>query len=422
MKKILCFFIVVSILLTGCTQQPNAQRGSEDQDQYNTILSKNGELSIVTKPENLYINRGVITKMPKYYGSEKSFSVDIRSGDLTKLDLSNNYNDLMHADFDSKTQWPSNLPEGFDPQEIMELGSNPGLGLYDIHKKGITGKGIGIAIIDGSLLVDHIEYKDQLKLYEEIHLLNGDTASMHGPAVASIAVGKTVGVAPEADLYYIACTHAVYKEEGGFEFDLKWYSKSIDRIIEINRTLPNENKIRVISISFGIKSGPKGMKNVLNSIKRAEKEGIHTVFVGSNKFSGLGRDPLKSADNSTSFTEGKILQKLIKTGYESSNEHWKNQIKLKYGDSIFVPMDSRCFASPTGNNDYVFNRIGGCSWTVPYVAGLYALACQVNENVTPETFWKEASNTADILKYNNEEKLGLLVNPKNLLEKIEKLK
>ena len=28
-------------------------------------------------------------------------------------------------------------------------------------------------------------------------------AQMHGPAVSSIAVGKTVGVAPEADLYYI---------------------------------------------------------------------------------------------------------------------------------------------------------------------------------------------------------------------------
>ncbi len=64
---------------------------------------------------------------------------------------------------------------------------------------------------------------------------------MHGPAVASIAVGKNVGVAPEADLYYIAETHGVFKEDG-FDWDLYWIAKSIDRIIEINRTLPMDKK------------------------------------------------------------------------------------------------------------------------------------------------------------------------------------
>ena len=44
-------------------------------------------------------------------------------------------------------------------------------------------------------------------------------------------------------------------------------------------------------------------------------------------------------------------------------------------------MDSRCTASPTGINDYVYYREGGMSWTVPYLAGLYALACQVNPDI-----------------------------------------
>lgn len=33
-----------------------------------------------------------------------------------------------------------------------------------------NGIGIGIAIIDQSLLTDHVEYKDRLRLYEEIGL------------------------------------------------------------------------------------------------------------------------------------------------------------------------------------------------------------------------------------------------------------
>jgi subtilisin family serine protease len=88
----------------------------------------------------------------------------------------------------------------------MELGKNPGLDIRQLHEQGITGRGVGIAIIDQTLLVDHQEYVNQLRLYEEGSDIQGGwlQTQMHGPAVASIAVGKTTGVAPEADLFYIA--------------------------------------------------------------------------------------------------------------------------------------------------------------------------------------------------------------------------
>ena len=57
----------------------------------------------------------------------------------------------------------------------MEIGKNPGLNIRKLHKEGLTGKGIGIAIIDQNLLVDHSEYKDQLRMYEEIHIQKSDT-------------------------------------------------------------------------------------------------------------------------------------------------------------------------------------------------------------------------------------------------------
>lgn len=161
----------------------------------------------------------------------------------------------------------------------MELGKNPGLEIRELHKLGITGKGIGIGIIDQALLVDHVEYKEQLKLYEEIHSID-ENAVMHGPAVASIAVGKSVGVAPEADLYYIAETHGVYNEENLFEWDIKWIAKSIDRIVEINWTLSQEDKIRVISISLGIGDSMHGHESVFESIEKAEQDGIYTLYVG----------------------------------------------------------------------------------------------------------------------------------------------
>ncbi len=210
MKRVLPLLMVIMIFVGGCTQTKTSQTNSldkqeesvealeslEESEKYKTLLSPNNRLRIVRKPEVAdysYINPGKLMELPKY---DDQWQVDLRSSDLTNLDLRENFEDLIHADFDSKTQWPGELPDGFNPEMIMELGKNPGLGLRELHQKGITRKGVGIAIIDQSLLVDHVEYKEQLKMYEEIHCYD-ERASMHGPAVASIAVGKTVGVAPE---------------------------------------------------------------------------------------------------------------------------------------------------------------------------------------------------------------------------------
>lgn len=411
MKKLLYLFIVMSILLTGCTSSTTMQKKSSEQlKEYRTLLSPNNELSIVRKPsvaDYSRFNPGKMTELPKYNpDSDELWQMDLRSSDLTDLDLEERFEDLIYADFNSQTQWPNKLPDNFDPQMIMKLGKNPGLGLRKLHRKGITGKGVGLAIIDQGLLVDHVEYKKQLKMYEEIHC-NDREASMHGPAVASIAVGKTIGVAPKADLYYIAETHGNFKGEKEFEWDLTWLADSIDRIVEINKTLPKDKKIRVISISLGINKRMNGYEKALDSIEKAKQEGIYTVYVGSDPYSGLGRNPLKSADDITSYTKG---------------EFWKD---AQYDNSrLLIPMDSRCTASPTGVKDYVFYRECGMSWTVPYVAGLYALACQVKPDITPDVFWEEAFNTSGTVSVgtDGQDELGKIVNPVKLIEKLEKMK
>jgi hypothetical protein len=95
--------------------------------------------------------------------------LDLRGCDLSKLDLRNSINDLLYASFDDRTVWPvpNRMPSDFDSKRIMELGKNPGLGVHSLHKRGITGRGVGIAILDQPLLVDHQEYGDRLRLYEE---------------------------------------------------------------------------------------------------------------------------------------------------------------------------------------------------------------------------------------------------------------
>jgi subtilisin family serine protease len=117
------------------------------------------------------------------------FGYDARSCDISDVDLSA-VEDTDDLTFDTDTKWPKVLPKGFDPEKILEFNKNPGLGIRALHKKGITGKGVSIAIIDQGLLLEHEQYKNNIKLYERIHC-GDDVAQMHGPAVASIAAGMT---------------------------------------------------------------------------------------------------------------------------------------------------------------------------------------------------------------------------------------
>ena len=193
------------------------------------------------------VNRGApLMNLPKL-DPENPFSVDLRSADASRLDLRDAAADLEHADYDSKTIWPpkERMPPAFDTERVLELGKNPGLSIRGLHAQGITGHGIGIGIVDQALLTRHPEYVERLKWYEEIDLQGRPPSEMHGPAVASIAVGKTVGVAPEADLYYIAVR--TYEMSSL----LHNYARGVRRLLEVNQRLPKEHRIRAISLSVG---------------------------------------------------------------------------------------------------------------------------------------------------------------------------
>ena len=60
-------------------------------------------------------------------------------------------------------------------------------------------------------------------------------------------------------------------------------------------------------------------------------------------------------------------------------------------------------------------------WTVPWVAGMYALACQVKPDVTPEEFWKAARATGRKTNIGIDGKpreFGLIVDPAALIQSL----
>ncbi len=344
--------------------------------------------------------------------STEPFQADLRSRDLTGLDLTGRLEDLLRATFDDRTKWPAQMPQGYDHQRIMELGKNPGLGIRELHQQGITGRGVGIAICDQPLLVDHQEYRDRLRLYEEINIRPEMDAQMHGPAVASIAVGKTVGVAPEADLYYIGEFNADFNDTG-FTWNFEYLARGVQRILEINEQLPAERKIRVLSISVGWDASRKGYQQITDAANKAKAAGLLVISSSVDKvhgfsFHGLGRSALTNPDDVSSCEPGAFWAKAFYQGKSPANRLHR----------LLVPMDARTTASPTGASEYVFYAQGGWSWSIPYIAGVYALAAQVEPKITPDRFWALALRTGriiDLHRGGKAYKLGPILNPAGLV-------
>ncbi|MGB7539280.1 MAG: S8 family serine peptidase [Anaerolineales bacterium] len=372
-------------------------------------------------PPSMYGNpgsRGALSTLPSYDpASMDPFQMDLRGMDLSSLDLRNSLDELQHALFDDETVWPPSdrMPAGFDVERIMELGRNPGLGIRALHALGITGRGVGIAIIDQTLVADHREYAGRLRLYEEVGYGLDSPASMHGPAVASIAVGKTVGVAPEADLYFIA--DSMCTGENSDSADYACLAKSVRRIMDINQSLPEGRKIRVLSISIGWGPDAKGYEEIMDAVRAANAAGIFVVTTSLEVTNGLslcplGREPLADPDEFSSYEPGLFLVK-------DPNRRVFAQITILQNNCLWVTMDSRTTAEYSGPDDYVFSRAGGMSWSVPYVAGIYALAAQVQPDITPEQFWSLALSTGRTVWNGQTLILGPIVDPQALIAALQ---
>jgi hypothetical protein len=167
----------------------------------------------------------------------------------------------------------------------------------------------------------------------------------------------------------------------------------------------------------------RGYSLAKQAIERAASEGIYTVSVGTDLFGGLGREPTVDPDRFESYVPGDLAARLSRNKGRPSRllrfAPVVAAILKRERSRLLVPKDSRCTASATGNSDYTFHRTGGPSWTVPWIAGLYALACQVKPDITPEAFWETArktSRTVRVTQAGAEVEFGPIISPGALLD------
>ena len=308
--------------------------------------------------------RGRSVRTVERVSSVKEYD-DVRSKDLSKLDLSAGKGLVVTLTFNEKTVWPEpgKMPPGPTPKELVEAAMNPGLGVRKLHDQRITGKGVNVAIIDQPLYLDHPEFAGKIISYHDVGC--GTKSSMHGPAVASLLVGTKCGTAPGASVHYVAAP--------SWTKDAAYYAKALDWIIEQNAKLPASRKIRVVSVSAAPsgKSSPfdknKGMWD--QACTRAEAQGI--LVLDCTRHRGLIGPCWYDRANPESVTK-------CRPGFPGSPG--------KFGRGrILVPSSPRTTAEEytKGDCSYQYCGRGGLSWAIPYCSGVLAMGWQVRPEADP---------------------------------------
>jgi serine protease AprX len=252
-----------------------------------------------------------------------------------------------------------------ESQSILERSKNPGLGVRSIHKRGITGKGVCVAMIDQNLCLDHPEFIGKIVAYQDVGTAQpAGKGSMHAPGVMSLLAGNTIGTAPDVRVYFAAAP--------SWTKDAKFQADALEWIIEINRNLPQDGKIRVVSISAAPsgQGSPFDKNNDLwdKAVERAEKEGLLVLdCTAHHGFIGPCYYDLEDPENVSRCRIGFPGMSTLGPPSEKRNRR------------VLAPCSYRTVAEEysDGHPGYYYCGRGGLSWSIPYVAGVLALGWQV---------------------------------------------
>lgn len=321
---------------------------------------------------------------------------DVRERDLTAYSFKNTGNLLYTLSFDTHTKWPkkSRLPKGFDPEKLLAQGKDPGLGIRKLQESGLTGKGVTIAYIDQHLLLNHEAYSNVDLIYCELQKNDPPVPSMHGPSVLSLLAGREIGIVPDAKVYFFAHNGAM----DGNEYEAQGFEK----IIEMNKTLTDDKKIRIVGMSHAAddRLGKENADHLRKAQQAARDSGIIVVDETCGMLT-CGVQENKPRDDYLNY----------------SLSSWESNFgsdRLK--GSLIVPAD--CRTTAIGHNydsrQYAYWGEADPSWGVPYIVGVITMGLQINPNLTEAEAFKYLHQSAH--SYLG----GDMINPEGFIELVKK--
>lgn len=323
---------------------------------------------------------------------------NLEKHDLSKLDEEH----LSKLTFNSSTKWPSKdkMPKGFYPEKIIKEGKGPMLNIKELHKSGITGKGVIVAVMDSEVYnPNHIELAGRDINYTT-HLPDNER-HFHGDCVLANLCGKTVGVAPNVKVIYYPI-----KMKGSPEAN----KEQIERLESILYRLKSGEKIKILS-----RSGPLFYDNFEYDEKEKDKSRINFLI---NEIESYGCKVLNAREFGKNFHCGHYFYCDDKQSIDNIKmASWlKEENAEQFKQHMLFVCGGKCVPEWNSIDGYQYNQDDCFSWSIPQATGLYALCLQVNPNLTFDKFVNLCELTCDfnIVEFK-------IVNPVKVVEKSKEL-
>lgn len=276
--------------------------------------------------------------------------------------------------------WPSpdKMPDGFNPMEIMERAKRPNT------NAGATGRGINIAVIDNMLDTTNPEYAGQIKYFEGA--IDGQQLppNKHASMVVGHIAGQHTGMAPDANIYFF--TKRTYPDRKKFDQEI---CKVLQNVIKFNNEQTPENKIHILSCSWGARK--KYSPQVYELFDQLEASGVKIILCGSDDMTADYTMSMRDfiPCNNPNMTD---VQPDVQAAGQEMLDNWA----IKYTPDKIVGIPTNMRTTPMGADGWQYNITGGESSAAPYIAGVYAAALSGNQLFMTRPDWQSELN--DILK------------------------
>lgn len=234
----------------------------------------------------------------------------------------------------------------------------------------LTGKSCVLGIVDQPLWQEHPCYEKRLVDVEMINNAKPWQFSMHGPAVVSIAAGEEIGVAPQCKIVYRGI-------ETWFGTRRKLINHA-EALRSLKRYVEKGHRLDAISSSHSWRRHSSGAVQNNKLVAWFETNNIPVFLANDKMIDVCGR---------YGFALCRRKRRKVAT------------------NRICVPIDDRLLArwhsgDVTQNGTlYYLGRRGGYSWAVPFVAGLFMLAREVDPSHSRQAFDQALFVTARTVDY-----------------------
>lgn len=362
-----------------------------------------------------------VKKINEHY-ENMQFS-DIRSygicgKDVSEVDMSNlSYEKFLQLSFDSNTIFSKEQNEKFHPDKILKECENYYRCMQYLHKAGITGIGINVLIVDTPF--DHTSEQFKDIKYNDSFEEDKSMSHMHGMSVTSIFKH----IAPEANISFDASQADCDDFEKFYQYRYNLL-KNICKDENVPDIISMSSSIGCINILKG-KNEKEISNELVEELKNKGCEFVDSIRFGKtfdqcncynenyNKIDSFSitdeeyealkikiKEDLNNVGKFKDFYSEKelnerieILKNSLKSKEEYENSLRKVNLSHKKGE-INIVSGGITYTQNDCNGGKMYSAYASRSWAIPQASAMYAIAKQMDKNITYDEFCEVCKNTA----------------------------